>query len=139
MAHVHLVYFQNRPFPSVIQDRDSSIRLSRVASVFASPIQTLYSFWNDADLLSKMALIAGLADSVLAKAAGMPISFGPSDFFFGSLMPRSLSDFASLIQEISYLSGGRSLRLVNLPIKRFAAGSSSLAFSRASVIRESFQ
>lgn len=40
----YLAYFQKRPFPSAIQDSASSMRLSRVAAVFASLIQSLYSF-----------------------------------------------------------------------------------------------
>jgi len=40
----YFAYFQKRPLPSAIQAIASSMRLSRVASVFASPIQTLYSF-----------------------------------------------------------------------------------------------
>lgn len=40
----YLAYFQKRPLPSAIQAIASSMRFSRVASVFASPIQTLYSF-----------------------------------------------------------------------------------------------
>src|SRR5580700_9811326 len=102
------LYCQFLDFPSVSHSTVVAIRLSRVGSVLASVIHSIYSRWCEGGICSKFAFAFLFFFNAAPRAGGIGGTALGSFLVAGFLIPCSLSFAASLISASTVLSAGRS-------------------------------